>query len=481
MTSTRPTPNLATLPLDILFELSTHLDYGDILLLKQTCRSLHSSLDPDSLLSHSAKLDFYQRVERFSRYRAHLTCFKCFRLLPARESFIDTHRTGPRGKYEKGFGRKSQRACCDCIILHKLLPQGTGAFKEGLRWYLCHRCKSWKLCTQRCRKVHKLPEPQGPYPATSKEYIKADNKLREMIHARNNRKNNRSSTPVEQPPGPAGPQPAALQRATHPISPSTRPKKTSLYTWYLCGFRNTATRLPDRLLHNDNLPLRISKFENLPLPIHKLILSQLDYPTLISLSSASNYLRLLLPDPALACSSIYFLQSFTWRRCHYPPLPDSYPVAPRRTSLNREFIPCPGCWRPRNFYHGFPKQPQSHGLDEDRRDKLEKCRWCGFFKDRDAKEGEECDGCLDNPWAVDLAKKRLAKKERLRVKKEMKVARRAGSKTGGKRTWEVVGDEGLLRLLSERGIAREVAGDGEWGLAAMEGWEGAGREEGGEL
>ncbi|KAK4174573.1 hypothetical protein QBC36DRAFT_292317 [Triangularia setosa] len=105
--NTAPVLTLETLLLDIPFELATHFDYGNLFQLKQTWRAFRSSLDPDSLLPRSYKLAFHQEVERFPCHRTHLACFKCFRLLSARQSFIDTRRIGPSGKYDKDPSRKS--------------------------------------------------------------------------------------------------------------------------------------------------------------------------------------------------------------------------------------------------------------------------------------------------------------------------------------------------------------------------------------
>ncbi|KAK0671879.1 hypothetical protein QBC41DRAFT_300074 [Cercophora samala] len=406
---TAPHSTLTTLPLDVLFQLATHLEYGDLLRLKQTCQAFHCSLDPDTLLPHSSKVAFYQEVERFPRYRAHLACFKCFRLLHARKSFIDSHRTGSRGKYGQDPSCKSKRACWDCIIRHKLLPQGTGASKDGLRWYLCHRCESWRLQSQRCRKAHRQPIPQGAYPTTAAE-----------IHEQYER----------------------LKRAKAAVKNGTGP---GVHTWIQCPPCNTIAMHPDRWVPFSNEALRLAPFEKLPVALHKKILSLLPYLDLIALSRASKYCRLLLPDPALACGSLYSLQATIWRKCSDPPVPADSPVLARKSSTWSGLVPCPGCWRQRPVPEGFPggeyggydelcwgcvkrRRHPSHfgdyaglggiwgGFEEwkGKRGEVEKCRWCEFFKVK----GVDCEGCVDNAEVVKAERDRVERQEREEAKRE---------------------------------------------------------------
>lgn len=208
-------------------------------------------------------------------------------------------------------------------------------------WYLCLRCERWRLKSQRCRYAHRQPIPQGPYINTLAEYDQQYEQLKKAKEAINNGTGS-LLPPVAQPP----PQP--LSPPTHRLSPSTGQKPTS-HTWIICPPFNTIAMHPDRWVPYSNEPLCLSPFEKLDLPLHKKILSLLPYQELMALSRVSKYFRLLLQDPALACSSLYSLQATTWRRCYNPPVSADRPVLPLVATSHFDRVACPGSWRPRAF------------------------------------------------------------------------------------------------------------------------------------
>ncbi|KAK4216837.1 hypothetical protein QBC37DRAFT_397195 [Rhypophila decipiens] len=96
---------LMTIPVDILYEITSHLDYGDAFQLAGASSGLRGALhplltSPDASfpLSVEAKQTALRCAEKISKQHIrNLACFTCMRMLP-REAFSASNRRGDRGK-----------------------------------------------------------------------------------------------------------------------------------------------------------------------------------------------------------------------------------------------------------------------------------------------------------------------------------------------------------------------------------------------
>ncbi|KAM7191278.1 hypothetical protein V8F33_009014 [Rhypophila sp. PSN 637] len=96
---------LMTIPVDILYEITSHLDYGNALQLAGASTGLRGALHPlltspnaGYPLSVEAKQTALRCAEKISKQHIrNLACFTCMRMLP-REAFSASNRRGDRGK-----------------------------------------------------------------------------------------------------------------------------------------------------------------------------------------------------------------------------------------------------------------------------------------------------------------------------------------------------------------------------------------------
>ncbi|KAL2126206.1 hypothetical protein VTI74DRAFT_1476 [Chaetomium olivicolor] len=165
-----PGPSLTTLPLDLLFALSSLLDYPSLLALSGTCRSLRAALNPDTFLPLADKIAAYQRAEQqFPQHAERLVCFSCWRFLPTAK-FGDNKRRGKWGRHGRysfqggdwwlkkvqrekegeeepevglkteGWRQVGMRFCFECGVKKRLYAHGRRVKWQGLGWYPCHEC-----------------------------------------------------------------------------------------------------------------------------------------------------------------------------------------------------------------------------------------------------------------------------------------------------------------------------------------------------
>jgi len=148
--------SLETIPLEVLLEVTKHLDFGEVLALSTLNRAMKAFAQPMTVASDETKRTFFLRAERFPQHSAgagRLTCFTCWRLLP-RDAFGDGEATGRKGKWAAAHHRRfaGHRFCWTCAAAHRLYPDNQAIRKGPHLWYLCHDCGLFKLRSQRCER-----------------------------------------------------------------------------------------------------------------------------------------------------------------------------------------------------------------------------------------------------------------------------------------------------------------------------------------
>ncbi|KAK4186396.1 hypothetical protein QBC35DRAFT_501470 [Podospora australis] len=136
---TAPKLTLPSLPIDVLFALSSHMDYASIMYLSQTCRSLYSTLNADKLASLSSRQEFYQKAEHFPQHAHEYVCFTCWKFLPV-TYFGDTQRTKRQGKFTKREKFRQRRVCFPCAAVNRKYQHMMPVRKLGVKYYPCHPC-----------------------------------------------------------------------------------------------------------------------------------------------------------------------------------------------------------------------------------------------------------------------------------------------------------------------------------------------------
>ncbi|KAB5566323.1 hypothetical protein GE09DRAFT_732521 [Coniochaeta sp. 2T2.1] len=115
-----------------------------------------ASLGPLALASREATSDHYLEVDQSPRHQDKLACFRCFRLLP-KSSVGHGHSRGRRGKNGTRPELRGTRFCWECATKHRLYPELRAVKKDGMWWYLCHRCGVYKLRSEICERAYCSP------------------------------------------------------------------------------------------------------------------------------------------------------------------------------------------------------------------------------------------------------------------------------------------------------------------------------------
>ncbi|KAH8594603.1 hypothetical protein B0O99DRAFT_595108 [Bisporella sp. PMI_857] len=138
-----------SLPFDLHFNIMQCLDFQSALALKK-CSSYFYANIPLLRLPEAEIQQFLERADRFPQNKHHFACHRCLQMLP-RDSFVNTQRTGLRGKDLASWRSPAKaRHCMNCAAKY-LLSGHSRAYRQGKMYlYLCWKCKRWNPKYQRC-------------------------------------------------------------------------------------------------------------------------------------------------------------------------------------------------------------------------------------------------------------------------------------------------------------------------------------------
>ncbi|KAF6804162.1 hypothetical protein CPLU01_16074 [Colletotrichum plurivorum] len=148
---------LDDLPFDIYCVIAAHLDYGDVVRLKASNKRLCELICLEKVVPRSTRIKALQYADRPLGYsgkygRRLWACFGCDKFLPG-DAFGDRMRHLKVYKMGRKKSQSGMRRCWTCAINERLYEHLQPVKKQGIFYYLCHKCGRMQTESQRCKSL----------------------------------------------------------------------------------------------------------------------------------------------------------------------------------------------------------------------------------------------------------------------------------------------------------------------------------------